>query len=29
MIYIVRSDAVVVFAVIHAARTDRAWTKRL
>lgn len=27
--YIVRSDAVVVFAVIHAARSDRAWTKRL
>jgi len=27
--YIVRTDAVVVFAVIHAARSDRAWTQRL
>jgi plasmid stabilization system protein ParE len=27
--YIVRSDAVVVFAVLHAARDDRHWKRRL
>ena len=27
--YILRSDAIVIFAVIHAARNDSAWTKRL
>jgi hypothetical protein len=27
--YIVRSDALVVFAVIHAARHDRHWKRRL
>lgn len=27
--YIVREDVVVVFAVIHAARHDRAWKERL
>jgi plasmid stabilization system protein ParE len=27
--YIVRADAIVVFAVIHAARHDREWRKRL
>jgi toxin ParE1/3/4 len=27
--FIVRDDAIVVFAVIHAARHDRAWKRRL
>ena len=27
--YLVRADAIVVFAVVHAARHDRAWSKRL
>jgi plasmid stabilization system protein ParE len=27
--YIVRTDAIVVFAVIHAARHDREWRKRV
>ena len=27
--YIVRADAIVVFAVIHAARHDRRWKRRL
>ena len=27
--YIVRADAIVVFAVIHAARHDRQWKRRL
>jgi len=29
VLYLVREDAVVVFAVIHAARHDREWKRRL